>query len=65
MLQEVEATHKIGQLDFLGIDLHQFFESSFFKDHDFNQIRNLGTGEVILVDPSISDYLWINRVVSK
>jgi len=59
---KIEARHKIGQLDLFGINLHQFFENSFFKDHDFNEIENKETGQIILIDPSISDYLYIKRV---
>lgn len=59
---EIEAKHKIGQLELFGIDLHQYLKSPFFKDHDFNEFRNKKTGEHILIDPSVSDYLWIDRV---
>ena len=59
---EIEAEHKVGELDLLGINLHQFFESSFFRDHDFNELTNKKTGEKILIDPSLSDYLRINRI---
>lgn len=58
----LKAEHKIGQLDFLGINLHQFFENPFFKDHDFNIIKNLETGKEVSIDPSISDYLGIDYV---
>jgi hypothetical protein len=34
---EIESEHKIGQLELFGINLHQFFESPFFRDHDFNE----------------------------
>jgi len=59
-----EATHKVGKLTLFGTDLHKFFKSSFFKTHDFNTIKNLKTGEVISIDPSMSDYLRIKRVIS-
>lgn len=59
---KIEAKHKIGQLDFLGVNLHQFFDNSFFKDHDFNEITNKETGKVISLDPSVSDYLNIKSV---
>ena len=59
---KIEVQHKIGQLYLLGIDIHQFFDSPFFRDHDFNEIKNKETGEVISVDPSVSDYLWINSI---
>ncbi len=59
---EIEAEHKIGELHLFGINLHQFFESQFFRDHDFNEIINHKTGERILLDPSVSDYLRIDRI---
>jgi hypothetical protein len=62
--QEIESRHKISQLDLLGINLHQFFENSFFRDHDFNEIENLKTGEIMSVDPSANDYLGIKKVSS-
>lgn len=59
---ELKAEHKVGQLDLLGIDLHQFFDSPFFRDHDYNLVVNKATGEIIAIDPTVSDYLWIGRV---
>ncbi len=59
---EMEAEHKIGQLELFGINLHQFFEDTFFRDHDFNEIIDKKTGDKISIDPSVSDCLCINRV---
>jgi hypothetical protein len=58
----LDAKHQIGKLRCCGTDLHQFFKSAFFKDHDFNQITDQRTGQIISTDPSVCDYLWINRV---
>jgi hypothetical protein len=38
---QLEAHHIIGQLKLFGVDLHQFFESPFFKDHDYNVVVDL------------------------
>lgn len=57
-----EACPVAGKLYLLGMDIHQFFSGSFFKDHDFVLITNKVTGETIAVDPTVSDYLYINRV---
>ena len=57
-----EAKHRIGRLELLGLNLHQLFDSPFFKEHDFNEIINLQTSEVISIDPSVSDYMWIDFV---
>ena len=59
---QISVHHKVAQLHFLGINVHQYIESPFFKDHDYNEITNYNTGETILIDPSISDYFWINTV---
>ena len=57
-----KAAHRIGQLSFLGINVHQFFDNRFFKDHDFNEIIDKETGKIISIDPSVSDYFKIKRV---
>lgn len=62
---EIEAKHKIGRLELLGINIHQFFDNPFFRNHDFNEITNKKTGEKISIDPTVSDYLWIRRISRK
>jgi len=59
-----QVRHLVGHLDFLGVDLHQFFTHSFYQNHDYNQIKNIKTRATIYIDPSISDYLWIHEVSS-
>lgn len=53
---------QIGQLYFLGINIHNYFNSSFFKDHDFVTIENKTTGEIYAVDPTVNDYLCIDFI---
>jgi len=53
---------QIGQLYFLGTNVHTYFNSSFFKDHDFVTIENKKTGEIIAVDPTVNDYLFIDNI---
>ena len=62
---EISSEHKIGQIIMFGNNLHQYFENPFFKDHDFNEITDNKTGEKILIDPSVSDLFWIDRISSK
>lgn len=57
--KELTAKHLVGEMDFLGVDLHQFFTATFYKDHDYNTIENKLTGKTIIIDPSINDYLRI------
>lgn len=52
----------IGKLYLLGNNLHDYFSSPFFKDHDFVVIRNKKTGETIAVDPTINDFWGIQKV---
>ena len=59
---EYESSHLVGRLRFMGIDIHRLFDDPFFKDHDFNEILNLDTGERISIDPTVNDYSRIRRV---
>jgi hypothetical protein len=56
------AKPHLGQIYFLGINVHHFFQSPFFKDHDFVIIENKKTGDIYAVDPTISDYLSIDFI---
>lgn len=56
------AKPQIGQLYILGTNIHKFFNSAFFKDHDFVTIENKITGEIVAVDPTVNDYLRIDFV---
>jgi hypothetical protein len=52
----------IGKLSLLGVDIHPYFQSSFFKDHDFVVVENAQTGERIAVDPTLYDVMGVERV---
>lgn len=56
------AKPRIGQLYFLNTNIHKYFNSSFFKDHDFVTIENKTTGEIYAVDPTLNDYLCIDFI---
>lgn len=56
------AKPQVGQLYFLGTNIHNYSTSAFFKNHDFVTIENKTTGEIFAVDPSISDYLYIDFI---
>ncbi len=56
------AKPQIGQLYFLGTNIHNYFNSAFFKDHDFVTIENKTTEEFFAVDPTINDYLCIDFI---
>jgi hypothetical protein len=60
--QNWEVEHHIGVLYLFGYNIHSYFNSPFFKDHDFVVITNKLTGETIAVDPTVYDYLRIKRV---
>lgn len=54
--------HCVGQIHLFGFNLHSLFDSSFFKDHDFVVVENLISGEIVVIDPVIYDYLLIETV---
>jgi hypothetical protein len=56
------AKPQIGQIYFLGTNIHNYFNSPFFKDHDFVTIENKTTGEILAVDPTVNDYLFIDFI---
>lgn len=57
--------HLRANITFLGFDLHQLTDSPFFKDHDYNMLEDLKTGERIFVDASTKDVLGIGIVESE
>lgn len=59
------AQPHIGQLYFLGTNVHRYLNSAFFKDHDFVTIENKTTGEMFAVDPTVYDYFKIGFVSYK
>jgi len=60
--KEWNVHHKVAKLRVFGIDIHQYFSSPSFKDHDFVVIENLKTKEKIAIDPALYDYTGIKRV---
>ena len=59
------AKPQVGQLYFMGTNIHKYFNSSFFIDHDFVTIENQTTGEIFAVDPTVNDYLNIDFISYK
>ena len=57
-----EAKPIKGKLFIFGNDIHSKTKNSMFKDHDFVVFRNKATGREISVDPTVHDYLKIDRV---
>ncbi|MFN5641815.1 MAG: hypothetical protein ACK4V4_04615 [Sphingobacteriales bacterium] len=56
------AKPQVGELYFLGQNINKYFNSPFFKDHDFVTIENKKTGEKFAVDPTVNDYLYIEFI---
>lgn len=54
--------HRVGKLYLGKTDIHSFFKTAFFKDHDFVTIENKNSGEILAVDPTVHDYLWIEDI---
>lgn len=63
--QEWEAIPYAGELYFFGVNINHYFQSPFLKDHDFVIIRNKITNKKFVVDPSLSDYFYIDYVTIK
>jgi hypothetical protein len=59
------ARPQIGQLYCFGVNVHPYFDTPFFKDHDFAIIENKKTGERLAVDPNVYDYLCIRNITLK
>jgi hypothetical protein len=57
-----QVEQHIAQLYLLGYNVHRWFRSPFFRDHDIVVLRNKQTGQIIAVDPSLHDYLLIETV---
>jgi hypothetical protein len=62
---EWKVNHKVAKLKLFGVDVHQYFSSPSFKNHDFVVIENRKTKEKIAIDPALYDYTGINRVTLK
>jgi hypothetical protein len=53
----------IAELNLFGQSLHQLFNDPFWRDHDYNRVTDLETGEVYFLDVTLYDYLgvrWVN-----
>lgn len=61
-LSDWKASPHVGQLFFLGHNVHKYFSDPFFYDHDFVVLENEYSGDVLAVDPSMSDCLLIDYV---
>jgi hypothetical protein len=61
---KVRSRHLVGRLRLLGIDLHQFFDSPFYQDHDYNELTNLLTGERLCFDAVVADYFGVRGVAA-
>jgi len=59
------ARPQVARIYFLGMNIHRYFDTPFFKDHDFVIVENKNTGETFAVDPSVHDYLRIGFVTTK
>lgn len=61
-----EAIPVKGHLYLFGIDVHQYMgNNKMFKDHNFVIFRNKESNTEIYIDPTVNDYLWIDRVSMK
>ena len=61
-LKPYKSSHLIGEITFLGINLHKLTDDPFWRDHDYNRIINLETQKEYFVDPSVLDYFRITYI---
>jgi hypothetical protein len=52
----------IGKLSLFGQSLHQLTNDPFWRDHDYNRVVDLKTGEVYFLDLTLYDYLGVRWV---
>jgi hypothetical protein len=52
----------VGELSLFGQSLHQLSDDPFWRDHDYNSVTDLESGEVYLLDVTLYDYLGIRWV---
>lgn len=57
-----QSRHLVGKLDFLGVDLHQFFTDPFYLNHDYVIIEDKNSNRKLLIDPSIDDYFRVGPI---
>ena len=61
-LDHIKSQHMIGTIEVAGIDIHRFFNDSFYKNHDFNLLWDVRNGNSLSIDPSLYDYLGISTI---
>jgi hypothetical protein len=59
---KVTCEHKVAQLYFLGFNVHPFFQSPAFKDHDYNVIFDKETNRKWIIDPTLRQFFGISEV---
>lgn len=62
---QFEVKHHIAHIHLFEWNVHDWFDDSFYKDHDINSVKDLKTGEMLYIDPSLNDYTGINSVKLK
>lgn len=62
LASEWTASAWAGKLYMGKKDIHQWFDSPFYKDHDFVVLQNPVTGQRLAIDPVLYDYLHIASV---
>ena len=60
-----QCFHYVGKIYYAGQNINALFDDPFFKDHDFNMIKDHENKNTIAVDPSLYEYIGIKRVSLK
>lgn len=62
LYKRYKVEHLIGQLHIGRFNIHQLFNSPFWKDHDIVRVTDLEEGSMIYIDPTLYDAIGIVRV---
>jgi len=57
-----EVNHHVGYIHLFGIHIHQRIDHPFWKDHDYNELIDMQTGNSIAFDPTLYDYTGIAKI---
>jgi hypothetical protein len=60
-----KCLHYVGKIYYAGQNINDLFNDPFFKDHDFNMVKDKENKNNIVVDPSLYEYLGIKRICIK
>lgn len=64
-IRDWQAKPVRAEIYFLNVNIHPYFHSSFFKDHDIVMMENKISGEKKAIDPTLFDYFNVYNISLK